>query len=159
MTSCPISEEEILRLVDEFYAKVRVDPDLAPIFGRAIPGDWAPHLATIRNFWSSVMRKSGRYQGNPVGVHLGIEGMEPRLFERWLELFNERAGNCSMRLRPTHSTPRPRGSPKASSLPSSTGPTGLGPGQCRDLRRNRQLHKHEEREASRTAPARRSLSN
>ena len=61
-----ISEHGIGRLVDEFYAKVRADPELAPIFERAIPGDWGPHLTKMRDFWSSVLLTSGRYKGNPV---------------------------------------------------------------------------------------------
>jgi len=32
--------EEIRRLVDEFYVRVRADAVLGPIFARAIPGDW-----------------------------------------------------------------------------------------------------------------------
>jgi hemoglobin len=87
-----ISEDGIGRLVDEFYARVRADTELAPIFNRAIPGDWGLHLATMRDFWSSVMLTSGRYKGNPVAVHLRIEGMVPRLFDRWLELFGETCG-------------------------------------------------------------------
>jgi hemoglobin len=87
-----ISEDGIRRLVDEFYARVRADTELAPIFNRAIPGDWGLHLATMRDFWSSVMLTSGRYKGNPVAVHLRIEGMVPRLFDRWLELFGETCG-------------------------------------------------------------------
>ena len=87
-----ITEDGIHRLVDEFYVKVRADPELAPIFNRAIPGDWGPHLATMRNFWSSVMLTSGRYKGNPVAIHLRLEGMEPQLFSRWLELFGETCG-------------------------------------------------------------------
>jgi hemoglobin len=37
-----ISEHGIRRLVDEFYARVRADTELAPIFNRAIPptGDY-----------------------------------------------------------------------------------------------------------------------
>jgi hemoglobin len=58
-----ISEHAIQRLVDEFYAKVRADPDLAPIFNRAIPGDWGLHLATMRDFWSSVMLNVRALQG------------------------------------------------------------------------------------------------
>jgi hemoglobin len=46
----------------------------------------------MRDFWSSVMLTSGRYKGNPVAVHLRIEGMEPRLFDRWLELFSDTCG-------------------------------------------------------------------
>ena len=84
-----ISEEGIRRLVDQFYAKVRADADLAPIFNRTITGDWGLHLATMRDFWSSVMLTSGRYKGNPVAVHRRIDGIESRLFDRWLELFDE----------------------------------------------------------------------
>ncbi len=87
-----ISEDEIRRLVDAFYVKVRADPELAPIFNRAIPGDWGPHLATMRDFWSSVMLTSGRYKGNPVATHLRIDGMESQLFDRWLELFGKTCG-------------------------------------------------------------------
>ena len=84
-----VTEESIGRLVDAFYAKVRVDPALGPIFARAIPGDWGPHLATMRNFWSSVMLTSGRYKGNPVAVHQRVSGIEFGLFDRWLALFDD----------------------------------------------------------------------
>ena len=65
---------------------------VAPIFNRAIPGDWGLHLATMRDFWSSVMLTSARYKGNPVALHLRIEGIEPRLFDRWLALFSDTCG-------------------------------------------------------------------
>jgi hypothetical protein len=39
-----VSEDNIRRLVDAFYRRVRLDPDLGPVFARAIPGDWQPHL-------------------------------------------------------------------------------------------------------------------
>lgn len=84
-----LSDDAIRRLVDCFYTKVRADSELGPIFERAISGDWAPHLATMHDFWSSIMLTSGRYKGNPVAVHLRVEGIEPQLFGRWLELFDE----------------------------------------------------------------------
>lgn len=87
-----ISDDDIRRLVEEFYVKVRSDPELAPIFNRAIRGDWSPHLATMCDFWSSVMLTSGRYKGNPVAAHLRLEGLEPQLFDRWLELFSQTCG-------------------------------------------------------------------
>jgi hemoglobin len=93
-----LSEDAIRQLVDRFYSKVRADPKLGPIFERAIPGDWGPHLATMHDFWSSVMLTSGRYKGNPVAVHLRVEGIEPALFGRWLALFNE---TCSELLNET----------------------------------------------------------
>jgi hemoglobin len=84
-----ISDAAIERLVEEFYIKIRNDGTLAPIFDRAIPGDWEPHLSIMRDFWSSVMMTSGRYKGNPVTKHLQLVGMEPVLFEQWLKLFRE----------------------------------------------------------------------
>jgi hemoglobin len=87
-----LSEDAIHHLVDEFYARIRVDPDLGPVFARAIPGDWGPHLATMRNFWSSVMLTTGRYKGNPVAVHHRVDGIELDLFDRWLALFEQTCG-------------------------------------------------------------------
>ena len=83
------SEDDIARLVDAFYVKVRADPALGPVFECAIPGDWGPHLATMRKFWSSVMLTSGRYKGNPVAVHQHVDGIAYDLFARWLALFDE----------------------------------------------------------------------
>jgi hemoglobin len=82
-----VSEDGIRQLVDAFYIRVRADPELVPIFARAIPGDWQPHLSKMYAFWSSVMLTTGRYKGNPVAKHLIIPDMKLALFERWLALF------------------------------------------------------------------------
>jgi hemoglobin len=87
-----VSEQSICLLVDAFYAKIRLDPELGPIFARAIPGDWQPHLTKMYAFWSSVMLTSGRYKGNPVARHLVVEGIKLELFERWLAMFDETCG-------------------------------------------------------------------
>jgi hemoglobin len=87
-----VTEADIRQLVDRFYAKVRCDSELAPIFLRAIPGDWQPHLNKMYAFWSSVMLTSGRYKGNPVAKHVAVEGIKFELFERWLALFDETCG-------------------------------------------------------------------
>ena len=87
-----VSEDGIRQLVDAFYDKVRLDAELAPVFLRAIPGDWEPHLTRMYAFWSSVMLTTGRYKGNPVVKHLVIPGIQPHLFERWLALFNATCG-------------------------------------------------------------------
>ena len=88
-----VSEDDIVRLVDAFYAKVRRDPVLAPVFERAIaPDAWPVHLAKMYDFWSSVMRTSGRYKGNPLAVHGLVKGLEETMFEPWLALFRETAG-------------------------------------------------------------------
>ena len=56
-------------LVACFYAKVRADAQLAPVFERAIE-DWPAHLEKLSAFWSSVTLTSGRYKVNPVAAHL-----------------------------------------------------------------------------------------
>jgi hemoglobin len=83
-----VTESAIADLIDRFYAAVRRDPLLAPVFTTAIAEDeWPEHLETMRRFWSSVMLTSGRYSGNPVAVHRAVQGLERPLFARWLTLF------------------------------------------------------------------------
>jgi hemoglobin len=85
-----VDEAAIKALVDGFYAKVRRDPVLGPVFEGAI-ADWGPHLAMMYDFWSSVMLTTGRYKGNPMAKHLRIAGIVPEMFEVWLRLFGETA--------------------------------------------------------------------
>jgi hemoglobin len=84
-----VTEAAIEALVDSFYAKVRQDARLGPIFEAAIGPDWSAHLQTMYRFWSSVMLTSGRYKGNPLATHLKVPGIEPALFDHWLALFDE----------------------------------------------------------------------
>ena len=89
-----ITESTIALLVDEFYARVRRDPVLGPVFDRAIPADaWPAHLARMYAFWSSVMLTSGRYKGDPLAVHRRVAGIAPPLFHNWLDLFEETAAS------------------------------------------------------------------
>ncbi|WP_158921005.1 group III truncated hemoglobin [Acidisphaera sp. S103] len=87
-----ITEEAIAVLIDRFYTAIRRDPVLGPVFETAIAEDaWPKHLATMRNFWSSVMLTSGRYSGNPVSVHRAVQSLERPMFARWLALFEATA--------------------------------------------------------------------
>lgn len=84
-----IDEATIERLVRAFYAKVRTDPLLGPIFASRIR-DWEPHLAQMCAFWSSVTLMSGRYHGQPMASHIKLP-IDARHFDRWLDLFKETA--------------------------------------------------------------------
>lgn len=87
-----VTEATIKALVDGFYARVRHDPALGPIFGRAIAEEaWPAHLEKMYAFWSSVMLTSGRYKGDPLGVHRKVAGLAPPLFGNWLDLFEATA--------------------------------------------------------------------
>jgi hemoglobin len=89
MTEQKITEQEISTLVDRFYAKVRLDPEIGPIFNETVE-DWPTHLALLKNFWSTVMLTTGRYKGDPMMTHLQLR-FEPGHFSRWLALFAETA--------------------------------------------------------------------
>lgn len=79
----------IQRLVAAFYARVRQDALLGPVFGAHV-ADWDAHLARMCSFWASVALMSGTYHGNPMGRHLGLP-VDARHFDRWLALFEETA--------------------------------------------------------------------
>jgi hemoglobin len=86
-----VDEPMIQNLVRAFYAKVRKDPELGPIFD-AVISDWGPHLQKMCDFWSSVTLMSGRYHGTPMPAHARLDGVGAEHFGRWLELFVETAG-------------------------------------------------------------------
>jgi hemoglobin len=85
------TEAQIAALVPAFYAKVRRDPVLGPVFAAAVD-DWDAHHAKLTAFWSSVMLTSGRYKGSPMQAHLKHrEAIRPEMFARWLALWGETA--------------------------------------------------------------------
>src|SRR5437762_11002542 len=87
-----IDEAGIRRLVHGFYDAVRLDPMLAPIFGREIaPERWPLHLDKMCAFWSSVLLRTGRYGGRPLPPHLALAELSDRHFQRWLGLFRAAA--------------------------------------------------------------------
>jgi hemoglobin len=89
MSRQKITEQEIRTLVDRFYAKVRKDDEIGPLFN-AFVGDWPHHLATLKDFWSSVLLTTGRYKGHPMLAHLQLP-LDPAHFHRWLALLTETA--------------------------------------------------------------------
>ncbi len=84
------TEVGIATLVDRFYDKVRADEQLGPVFNQAIE-DWPAHKVILRNFWSSLVLRSRRYHGNPMGVHRALPRFPQALFHRWLALWRETA--------------------------------------------------------------------
>jgi hemoglobin len=87
----PMTEEQLAALVDRFYAKVRADDVLGPVFNAAVE-DWPEHLERLSGFWSSVMLTTGRYKGNPMAMHMKHRSsIKPSMFGRWLELWRETA--------------------------------------------------------------------
>jgi hemoglobin len=84
-----ITEGIIEQLVRGFYARVREDVVLGPVFEAKIV-DWEPHLAQMFAFWSSVALMTGRYHGTPMIKHIKLP-IDAGHFDRWLALFEETA--------------------------------------------------------------------
>ncbi|MGK0267035.1 MAG: hemoglobin [Maricaulis sp.] len=88
----PLNAALISRLVDEFYAHVRLDPMLGPVFEAEIGDDWDAHLTKLKSFWRSVMLQEGSYTGRPMPAHMKLKGLTPEHFTRWLGLFRQTLG-------------------------------------------------------------------
>ncbi len=85
-----ITEDMIHDLVHGFYARVRADAFLGPIFNGAI-SDWDAHLSKLCDFWSAVTLHTRRFNGVPMRTHALLPGIESAHFVRWLEIFRQAA--------------------------------------------------------------------
>lgn len=83
-----INIEDIKKLVDNFYAKVREDDILASIFNKIIGDRWSEHLEKMYRFWQTVLLNEHTYYGSPFAPHAKLPvGKEH--FQRWISLFFE----------------------------------------------------------------------
>ncbi len=83
-----LDEAMVHDVVHGFYAEIRRDELLAPIFNsRIAPEEWPHHLAKMCDFWSSMLLRTSRYGGRPLPPHLAIPGLGEEHFRRWLTLF------------------------------------------------------------------------
>lgn len=86
-----ITEENIREMVHQFYARVRQDETIGPIFHNVIGQSWDTHIDRLCAFWSTVLLGSRQYYGDPFRAHLMVQGIEADHFQHWLELFEETA--------------------------------------------------------------------
>lgn len=83
-----LDERMIHDVVHGFYAEIRNDDLLGPIFNGAIKSEaWPRHLGKMCDFWSATLLRTGRYEGRPLPPHLAIPGLGEAHFRRWLKLF------------------------------------------------------------------------
>ncbi len=88
----PITPEEIDTVVARFYARVRQDEVLAPVFFASIPDDaarWAHHEEKIARFWRNAILHERSYSGNPQHMHSMRPMIKPAHFAIWLGIFDE----------------------------------------------------------------------
>src|SRR5690606_18955819 len=71
-----------------FYASVRKDDLLGPIFQAIIQDNWPTHLDKMYRFWETVLLNKHTYMGHPFPPHLTLK-ISAQHFERWLSLFHK----------------------------------------------------------------------
>ncbi len=79
--------DDIKKLVDYFYEKVRQDELLAPVFHARIQNGWPEHLERMYAFWQTVLLHKQAYHGSPFPPHMRLPISQSH-FERWLALFS-----------------------------------------------------------------------
>ncbi|MDB5203788.1 MAG: globin family protein [Ferruginibacter sp.] len=80
--------DDIKILVDTFYANIRQDELLGPIFNERIADRWGEHLEKMYRFWQTVLLGEHTYNGSPFPPHARLPvGAEH--FAHWMELFTK----------------------------------------------------------------------
>lgn len=84
----PATPAQINAQVAAFYARVRTDALLGPVFANHVD-NWPAHEAKIAAFWRNAILYERSYDGNPQRVHIERPDVRPELFAHWLDLFEE----------------------------------------------------------------------
>ncbi len=82
---------DIKLLVENFYAKIKADNILGPIFNEVFPLKWDTHIPRIVNFWETILLNSSAYKENVMEKHMQLHKQHPfspEHFERWISLFH-----------------------------------------------------------------------
>lgn len=87
------SREEVSLLVNTFYAKIRKEETLGPIFNTIVQ-DWGEHLEKLTDFWESSLLFVRKYYGNSMLAHISVDReldntVEMKHFGIWLNLWYE----------------------------------------------------------------------
>ncbi len=89
------NREDISKLVNLFYIKIRKDDLLGPIFNNHIPEDhWPMHLEKLTDFWETKLFGIKKFNGNPPAKHINVDNntnhtIDQSYFDRWLKLWFE----------------------------------------------------------------------
>lgn len=62
------NREDVSLLVRSFYAKIRKDATLGPIFNKIVT-DWETHLELLTDFWETQLFLKRKYTGDPIKAH------------------------------------------------------------------------------------------
>ena len=79
-----LNQEDIQKVVDGFYDKVRTNEVIGHYFKDL---DWSKHLPVMYSFWSTIILHQEGYKGNPFEKHLPLPNLKAEHFSQWINLF------------------------------------------------------------------------
>lgn len=78
--------DDVKKMVDTFYGKVRENELLAPVFDERIRDRWPQHLEKMYTFWQTILLEERTYFGAPFPPHAQLP-VNHAHFEQWMQLF------------------------------------------------------------------------
>lgn len=87
------TREDLSVLVNAFYAKIRRDDMLGPIFNKHIADEeWPAHLSKLTDFWEMKLLGGANFQGSPTRKHIEVDkasghAIGQEHFAHWLGLW------------------------------------------------------------------------
>jgi hemoglobin len=89
------NRSDVSLLVRSFYAKIRKNDYLGPIFNAAIPeNQWEIHLEKLTDFWETNLFGIPKFKGNPMQAHRNVDAannhnIDMEHFGHWIQLWFE----------------------------------------------------------------------
>ena len=85
-----LNKNDIEKLVEHFYQKVKKEPSISTFFRDDF--NWEKHVEVMCKFWENVVFYTGSYNGNPMSKHIEIHSkklLTMKDFHLWTKLFND----------------------------------------------------------------------
>ena len=86
------NRNDIEKLVNAFYEKVKTDKVIGYLFTDVAHVNWESHLPKMYDFWENILFSTGNYNGNPMVKHKELHEkseMNKSHFQHWNTLFNK----------------------------------------------------------------------
>ncbi|MFV8342311.1 group III truncated hemoglobin [Flavobacterium sp. XS2P39] len=86
------NRNDIEKLVNAFYDKIKTDGTIGYFFTDVAKVNWELHLPIMYDFWENILFFNGNYTGNPMVKHKELHQkseMKEAHFQHWNALFNE----------------------------------------------------------------------
>lgn len=86
------NRNDIIRLVNAFYEKIKTDQVIGFLFNDVAHINWENHLPKMYDFWENVLFFTGNFDGNPMQKHKELHNKCPLShihFDHWNKVFRK----------------------------------------------------------------------